>query len=63
MAVPYHKRFDLTARSLGSSQFHSIARFPDSPNSFTRNRKFPLKEVIYLFIFKRGLTATMEVYH
>ncbi|WP_267491699.1 hypothetical protein [Enterococcus sp. BWT-B8] len=35
MAVPYHKRFDLTARLLGFSQFHSIVLFPDSPNSFT----------------------------
>ncbi|WP_086348706.1 IS4 family transposase [Candidatus Enterococcus clewellii] len=63
MAAPYHKRFDLISNSLTSSHFHSIARFPDSPNSFTRTRKFPLNEVIYSFLFKRGLTATMEVYH
>ena len=54
-------RIERLLEEIKSERIRKKARTAKSSNSWTRQRKMPLREIIMCALIKKGLTATMEV--
>ena len=62
MRKSYIKRFKQLSKHLSGEEIKACARLPGSgEQTFTRNRKMPLKDIILCCLAKKGLTTVFEL--
>lgn len=57
----YKARYEKVYEVINSKIINEYGRLAKEPQSFTRERKMPLKEVILSVVWKKGLTTAMEL--
>lgn len=60
MKKTYIKRFQKLSEQLNNSKLSEYARM-ENQNTFSRNRKMPLNDILLCCLSKKGLTTEFEI--